>query len=279
MLRSDAPDGLARRNGQEGGETGWRDWGAVPQARRPSTAIFGCIAPGARDALPPLVRRIAWGLLLLVLPVDAHAAPSPALVLELIDAEPVGVRVTARPFKGNCHPELGTPVFEGVLKKNAPIGVATDAYRLCISQTSAPFVNVGYGPALAVQHVAGLPPIPIRLRSRGVAGAPAVPSVVVSPLVLVLADDGKVGVRVAAGSTGPCDASVNVPLFRGVLEPQKPRSIETDAMCVCVEQTFAPFTTAGFGAAQIRCRPTDCLGKWCQTNVAAPFVVSLTSHP
>lgn len=201
------------------------------------------------------------------------------MVLELLTDEPVGVRVVALGIKGACHPEFGTLVFSGVLKKGTPITVSSEAYRLCISQTSAPFVNVGFGPALLVHHVVGLPPVPIRLRSRGTAGAPPVPALWTSPLTLHLDDDAKIGARVAAGSTGPCDASTNLPLFRGVLEPQHPLVLETDAMCVCIEQTFAPFTTAGFGAPQIRCRPTACVGKFCQTNVSAPFTVQLRAHP
>lgn len=223
------------------------------------------------------MRRVARGLLLLLLPVDAHAAPGPALLLELVDTEPVGVRVTAIQKNASCSPSFGSVVFEGTLKKT--LTIATDHYRLCVSQTSAPFVSAGFGPALAVQHVAGLPPVPLRLRSRGTKSAPAVPMLATSPLVVSLDDDARIGVRIAAGSTGPCDASVNVPLFRGVLDPGAPLSLDTDAMCVCVEQTFAPFTAAGFGPPTIRCRPSLCVGKFCQTNVAAPFIVSLRSHP
>ena len=105
------------------------------------------------------------------------------------------------------------------------------------------------------------------------------PMPVIAPVVLTLEDDARIGVRLAAGSTGPCEASVNRPLFRGVLEPRTPMAFESDTMCVCVEQTAAPFLTAGFGPPSIRCRPSKCLGKFCQTNLAAPFEVTLRSQP
>lgn len=228
------------------------------------------------------MRTAPWALALALSGSDAQASPPPpaALVLELVDAEPVGIRVTVpASLKGPCSQGFGTLVFEGVLKKGSPLLVSTEAYRICVAQTAAPFVNVGFGPATTVYHLTGLPPVRLRVRSRGAAGVLPQPMPFVAPLVLTLDDDARIGVRIAAGTTGPCDASVNLPLFRGVLEPRTPMSFETDAMCVCFERTSAPFVTAGFGPPSIRCRPSACLGKLCQTNLAAPFEVTLRSQP
>ncbi len=216
----------------------------------------------------------AWlGLGVALVAGHASAAPAPAVVLELVDAEPIGVRVAAinLAYTGvTCA--FATVLFEGVLEKGKPISVASDAYRLCISQTSAPNTKAGFGAPLLV--VRGALPVHLMLRSR----PPPGPTALATPLTVVVEGKERIGVRISAGTTAPCDASVNTPLFSGVLEPDVPRAFVTEAACVCFEQTFAPFTTTGFTGASIRCRP--CLGgKYCKISLTAPFTLALASRP
>lgn len=202
------------------------------------------------------------------------SAASPAVTFELVDAEPVSVRVSvlklSTPFaKGSSPPcAFATPIFEGLLEKAKPLTVATDAYRLCIAQTRAPFTKVDFGPPIYVAHVAGMAPLRMLVRSRANAdGVPPTPRMWMAPLTLAVLGNDAIGVRVAAGTTGPCNASGNTPLFSGVLAPGVPRTLVTDASCVCIEQTFAPFLSAGWTPATIQCRPTYCLGKNCAMSI------------
>lgn len=207
------------------------------------------------------------------------AAASPAVTFELVDAEPVSVRVSvlklSTPFaKGSSPPcAFATPIFEGLLEKAKPLTVATDAYRLCIAQTRAPFTKIDFGPPIYVAHVAGTAPLRMLVRSRaGADGVAPTPRLWMAPLTLAVLGEA-IGVRVAAGTTGPCNSSGNTPLFSGVLTPGVPRTLITDASCVCIEQTFAPFLSAGWSPATIQCRPTYCLGKNCAMSIDSFEVV------
>jgi len=231
------------------------------------------------------MRRCLLVAAVLLVEPGANAA-SPAFTFELVDAEPVSIRVSAFNLalpisKGSGAPcAFATPIFEGLLEKGKPLVVSSDAYRFCVAQTRAPFTKVDFGVPISFVHVAGASPLRLLVRSRaGADGAPPIPKLWMAPLFLSVAGAEAIGVRVAAGTTGPCGASVNVPLFSGVLSPGAPRTIVTDAPCVCFEQTYTPFLSAGFTAATIRCRPTKCLGKSCTMDTNATFEIALPSSP
>ncbi len=246
---------------------------------RPSAAVVGLLL-----AVGPRVRFVFAGFtaLALVYAPDVRAAPppplSPALVLELVDAEPIGVRVEV-PSPSGCAWPVAT-VFDGVVAKGKPVTIASAASRLCVRQTSAPFTKVGHGPPLLLHPLPGAAPIWLRLRSRPESGSVAIGPT--SPLVLAVDGEQPIGVRVSAGTTTPCDSSSNASLFAGVLRPGQPLAIPTEAVCVCYEQTSAPFVTTGWSPATVRCRPTSCAGttiakKPCVVDMQAPFTFWLPS--
>jgi hypothetical protein len=218
------------------------------------------------------VRRLASIAILLL---SGHAAAAPSgLTLELVDAEPVSVRIAAIGLSAPKIPcTFATVIYEGVLEKGKPLHIPTDAYRLCVSQTRAPDTKAGFGPMTMVY-----PPARVMVRSRPPPGAG--PTLWMTPLTLALAGKERVGVRVAAGTTAPCDSSANTMLFNGVLEPDAPRSFVTDAVCVCFEQTYAPFTTTGWTPSSIRCRPNGCIGKACKLPIdpTLPFTIAVPSR-
>ena len=219
------------------------------------------------------------GCLLAIAP---HArASSPTVVLELLDAEPIGVKVTAPVGKMPC--ESATVLFQGVLTKSKPLALDTPATRICVQQTYAPFATVGWSlPAIHTRAEGTV--LSLRLRSHQLATPTPVP---VPPLVVNLTGSERVGLRVSAGSVMPCTSELDTPLFFGTLEPGKPLTIPTQASCVCVQQTFAPFVAAGWTGGQIHCRVHPCFtygkGKYkhpkaCLPDPALPFVVSVPSR-
>lgn len=205
--------------------------------------------------------------------VDVRAAPPPALVIELADAEPIGV-IVERPLKGCGGP--AKKVFEAVLEKGKPVLVASDAYPLCVRQTSAPFTKVGHGPPFVVHHLPGTAPIRLMLRSRADDGAPTL--VPQTPLVFSVDGAERIGVRVSTDVGSSCDAPGKPLLYAGVLEPDRPIALFTHATCVCYQQTSAPFVSAGWSPGQVRCRPRRCLGTTCVTDLEAPFTLALPSR-
>jgi hypothetical protein len=224
------------------------------------------------------VRRLLLIAMLLVAP--PAGAAGPALTFELVDDEPVSIRVGVKsPLKASpCT--FASTIFEGLLEKNKPLTVNSDAYFLCVSQTRAPLTKTDFGPARLVVHIAGTAPTRMLVRSRpGPDGAPLVPKEWVAPLTITNIGTEKLSVRAAAGTTGPCDASVNTPLFKGTLSPGETRTILTDAPCVCFEQTYAPFLSSGWTPPTIRCRPSACLSKYCPMDMSRPFVLALLSSP
>lgn len=231
------------------------------------------------------MRALLVGVGILLADGPAQAA-SPAVTFELLDAEPVSIRVAVLKIglaitKGSTYPcAFAVPIFEGLLENGKPLSVSTDGYLLCISQTRAPLTKVDFGAPTSVVHFAGTPPLRLLVHSRpGPDGALPTPKFWMAPLVLSNSGSEAIGVRVAVGTTGPCGSSNNTPLFSGVLTADVPRTFETDAACICFEQTFAPFLSTGWTAATIRCRPMNCIGKFCQMNLQATFMLSLPSAP
>ncbi|MBI2395191.1 MAG: hypothetical protein HYV09_36815 [Deltaproteobacteria bacterium] len=82
-----------------------------------------------------------------------------------------------------------------------------------------------------------------------------------APVTIEVVGAEPVRVRVAVGTTRPCDSDANKPLFNGVVKPGAAVSIPSDAICVCWEQTYAPFTTTGWSTPTVQCRPCSGLKK------------------
>ncbi|MGZ3418372.1 MAG: hypothetical protein ACXVEF_27960 [Polyangiales bacterium] len=96
-------------------------------------------------------------------------------------------------------------------------------------------------------------------------------------LVIEVVGTQPIGVRIAAGTTAPCTSPDNQPLFAGVMKPSEPLSIATDAVCVCVQQTIAPFVASGWNDGTIRCRPIRHVGKRQYVDLTSPFRITLSS--
>ncbi len=95
-----------------------------------------------------------------------------------------------------------------------------------------------------------------------------------APVRLVLVGSEPVGVRVAVGVTIPCDSSANEPLYRGTLKPGT-TELASSAVCVCTQQTYAPFVTTGWSPGTITCRPAK---RRRVADLSKPIVVELTSR-
>jgi hypothetical protein len=204
-------------------------------------------------------------------------ASSPALAIELVDSEPVGVWVSAPVPPQTCA--TAPILFKGAITKGKPLLVSSDAINFCVAQTEAPFTNIGFGSWLAVQHLPGMTPVRIALRSRrAFANAPPQPVLYASPLGVGVIGEGRIGVRIAFGPATPCNAAGNTILFEGTLDANTPRIIDTQASCVCVEQTFAPFVNTGWTNARPYCRSLRCAAKICINDPVAPFVISLVTR-
>jgi hypothetical protein len=203
---------------------------------------------------------------------ESPAVPPTALHLELVDPEPVGVRVDVA-IKGFCS-SADVTIYEGILKPHVPVTVASNAPTFCIRRTLTPHLQAKWGAPLLVHRRVGGAPLPVRFHAEN--NTPAI--YVGSPLQLTLAGNERIGVRVSAGAMAPCNATGNALIQSGVLEPNQPLSIETSATCICVEQTHAPYVTLGWTTGEVHCRPLQCAGKDCRMDLAAPFTLSLASR-
>ena len=214
---------------------------------------------------------------------NARAA-SPSLLIELVDPDPIGVRVQIPNMLAGkpCHGLNDVTVFEGVLKPSKPIAIAHDVAYFCVRQTFAPFTQVAWSAPRLITRVFGEAPILIQLHSRDVSVVPSSGplSTLATPLTVTLKGEGRIGVRIAAGTKAPCAVAGNAPIYSGVLEPSKPLSFPTSAVCICYEQTSTPFVTAGFGPSQIHCRPQTCVALTsCKPDLTKPFALRLLSKP
>ncbi len=235
---------------------------------------FRDFARGAAVADRAHVRALAIVALVCAVSSPVRAA-SPALTIELVDDQAVGVRVSAPVPPKTCA--TAPVIFEGVVAKGKPLTVSSDAFHLCVAQTEAPFATTSFGPWFAVQHVAGTTPVRIAVGSRRtVPDVPATPALYASPLAVSVTSEGRIGLRVAVGPAMPCTAVGNTILLESTIDEKAPRILETQASCVCIEHTYAPFTNAGWTNAMAYCRPQRCVSKICTSDPLAPFIVGLS---
>lgn len=70
-----------------------------------------------------------------------------------------------------------------------------------------------------------------------------------------------VWVRVTQGATVPCDSSDNHRLVQGKFNPGEVIRTTTTDNCVCVQQTYEPFTDVDWSASRPVCRPIECASR------------------
>jgi hypothetical protein len=69
-----------------------------------------------------------------------------------------------------------------------------------------------------------------------------------------------VQIRVADGTTFPCDSTNNRMLVQGKFNPGNVVLAVTSNSCLCVQQTFEPFPDTDWSAPALACRPLVCSG-------------------
>jgi len=233
---------------------------------------------GTRLAAQAIVRALVSALLVSSILADVRAA-APALTVELVDDSPIGVRVYLAPTLA-CV-DLGAPIAEAVVTKAKPLLVNSDATAFCVAQTTWPQTSSGYGAPVVFHHPAGSPAVRVHVRGKMINQAVPYPTLAYPPFVVTLAGNERVGLHVAPLRNKVCDLATNLRLFSGVLEPNKPITIETDVDCVCYEQTSAPFVDVAWSPPRTHCRRRACTGsltKNCPPHPTAPFELAIPSR-
>ncbi|HKO46893.1 MAG TPA: hypothetical protein VJV79_04180 [Polyangiaceae bacterium] len=99
----------------------------------------------------------------------------------------------------------------------------------------------------------------LSLLSADVAASPSAPTTEgLTPIEITLVGPKPVRLRVARGSTFPCDSGDNHLLVSGKFEPGRVIRLKTAGHCVCFHQTYAPFSDIDWGASTLICRPQIC---------------------
>jgi hypothetical protein len=80
----------------------------------------------------------------------------------------------------------------------------------------------------------------------------------VTPVVITMLGPGAVRLRVAKGSTLPCDSGDNQMLVEGKFAPGELVRTSTPEACVCVQQTYEPFPDIDWAEGALVCRPQIC---------------------
>jgi hypothetical protein len=80
----------------------------------------------------------------------------------------------------------------------------------------------------------------------------------VTPVVITMLGPGTVRIRVALGSTFPCDSGDNRRLVEGKYRSGEVVRTSTPDRCVCVQQTYEPFSDIEWSAPSTVCRPQIC---------------------
>jgi hypothetical protein len=80
----------------------------------------------------------------------------------------------------------------------------------------------------------------------------------ITPIEVTLLGPSAVRVRVSRGSTMPCDSGDDRSIIAGKFEPGQVVKASTLDDCVCVQQTYEPFTDVDWAAGSIICRPQRC---------------------
>ena len=95
--------------------------------------------------------------------------------------------------------------------------------------------------------------LPIAMLPAGDAAADGVAAVVITML-----GPGAVRIRIARGNTFPCDSGDNRLLIEGKYRPGDVVRTSTPDRCLCVQQTYEPFSDVDWSASSMVCRPQIC---------------------
>ena len=79
-----------------------------------------------------------------------------------------------------------------------------------------------------------------------------------TPVEVTMVGPSAVRIRIAQGTTFPCDSGDNRMLVQGKFEPGQVVHLTTPDRCVCLQQTYAPFSDVDWGASGMACRPMIC---------------------
>lgn len=82
----------------------------------------------------------------------------------------------------------------------------------------------------------------------------------ITPIELTMMGPESVRVRVARGTTLPCDSGDNRMLVQGRFAAGEVVRASTTAFCVCVQQTYQPFPDLDWAPGSVVCRPQVCTG-------------------
>jgi hypothetical protein len=79
-----------------------------------------------------------------------------------------------------------------------------------------------------------------------------------TPVVITMLGPGAVRIRVARGNAFPCDSGDNRLLVQGKFKPGEIVRTSTPDRCLCVQQTYEPFSDIDWSASATVCRPQIC---------------------
>jgi hypothetical protein len=79
-----------------------------------------------------------------------------------------------------------------------------------------------------------------------------------TPIEITLLGPSAIRIRVAEGSTFPCDSSDNHIIVDGKFAPGQVVHTATPDRCACFQQTYEPFPDTDWSASTTVCRPQIC---------------------
>ncbi len=77
------------------------------------------------------------------------------------------------------------------------------------------------------------------------------------PVYVTVVGTGSIRLRMAAGSTVPCDSSSNVGLYDGWVSAGRTWLVQSPWSCVCEQHTSGAFRETDFSPSQIYCQQFD----------------------
>ena len=117
-------------------------------------------------------------------------------------------------------------------------------------------------------------------RARAVLFAMSLPAVVLfagdavadgaTPIEVTMLGPGPARIRIALGSTFPCDSGDNHRIVEGKFAPGQVVRAATPDRCVCFQQTYEPFSDTDWTASAMVCRPLICTNIGKKKCVPAP---------
>ena len=79
-----------------------------------------------------------------------------------------------------------------------------------------------------------------------------------TPIEITLLGPGPARVRIALGTTFPCDSGDNHRIVEGKFAAGDVIRASTPDRCVCFQQTYEPFSDSDWSASAMLCRPQIC---------------------